>query len=225
MNRTRTNAAATLLATALLLGGCGELTSGGFGEAEAWFTADEQEGTQVSPAGSAPGASPRRLAGEGSGPAPGEAGSSVIGGTLRVEAQAFLRSDASGQWVEITDGPTALVMDLRGTTEHMAGQTRLSTGSYTRFRVVFHRVEADVTAGLVIGGVPFVGDVTVELGADGTLTVEREVDVEVEAEASAAVLVDMNADVWLETAQLGTGLGSATVLEAALDAAVRVRLR
>ena len=212
----------TLLPALVLpvLAGCGELTSGGAGEVDAVFTADDpQQAQSASPMSAESGpdvgtAASRSVAAGGS--------TALTEGELFVTAEVFLRSDASGQWTAITDSPAALTLDLQGTTERSAGSAELTAGSYSRVRIVFHRVEAQVTAGLVIGGVTVTGTVRVDLGADGQHSVEKDIALKVEADASADVLVDMNSDVWLLTAQ---GATLRTVTEAALEAAVRVRAR
>lgn len=202
------------LALSGLLAGCGELTSGGVGEAETHFTADEPDSPP--PAASVAGGGWDR------GPTPSAVGSaSAVDGVLAARVQTFLRSDETGEWVEITDGPREITLDLSGQSERRAGARFVSDGSYSRFRVVFHRVEVDVTGGLVVDGVPLLGDVTVDLGAGGTLTVEREVDVEVMAEGRVEVLTNLNVDVWLPTVSLVTR----TVTAAALEGAIEVRVR
>jgi len=204
----------------LLLGAlpaCGELTSGGFGETEVYATADDDPESDALARSSAP-----RLQGAAP-PAPGANSAAVLAleGSLETRLQVFLRTDASASWVEITDGPVDLTLDLDGEPDESAGENQVSAGSYSHVRVVFHRVEALVTGGLVVEGVPITGEVGVELGSGGTLTVERDVDVEVVADGSLELLVDLNASVWLPAASLVTR----TVAGAVFQGAVHVRER
>lgn len=214
MNRTRTVRGALLLSGAALLGGCGELTSGGLGEVEVYATANDPEAE--------PSASTRAVApAVGDRPPIARQSAAEAEGLLIAELQAYLRSDATEEWVEITDGPRDLTIDLEGRTERRAGVRFVTAGRYSRFRVVFHRVEADVTGGLIVDGLPILGTVTVDLGAQGTLTVERDVVLDVPADGAVDVVLYLNAGVWLPTLSVPT----LTVAAAAFRDAVGVRVR
>jgi hypothetical protein len=133
----------------------------------------------------------------------------------------YLQSDATGQWTEVTEGIRDLTLDLRGHTERRVGIKFVEGGRYTRFRVVFSRVQAVVIGGLVVGGVPISGEVNVDLGAQSSLTVEREVLIEVERDGALDVVMDLNASTWLASLSVVT----LTVPGAALAEAVAVRVR
>jgi hypothetical protein len=87
--------------------------------------------------------------------------------------------------------------------------------------VVFSRVQAVVIGGLVVGGVPISGEVNVDLGAQSSLTAEREVLIEVERDGALDVVMDLNASTWLASLSVVT----LTVPGAALAEAVAVRVR
>lgn len=186
-------------------GGCGELTSGGAGEVEVYAVADESgtgDGTAPSAAASAP------------------AAARAAEGQLAVQLQLFLRADSDGRWVELSDGVRDVTLELGGGGERRVAVRFLASGFYSGFRVVFHGVQAFVTGGVTVEGLPFTGTATVDLGS-GTLTVEREVLVAIEDEASIDLVLDLNADLWLPTVSPATRL----VAAAALESAVAVRLR
>lgn len=216
MNRKRSRGSgAALLLGALLFPGCGEITSGGVGEVEVWTRADDPDPAPQATASSFPARAAAREPGRPT------AASSAAEGWLIVVLRTYLQADATGEWIEITDGPRDLTLDLRGETERRAGVRLLSSGRYTRLRVVFERVEADVQGGLVVDGVPLTGVVSVDLGAGGTLTVERELAVDVVRDGSLDVAINLNARVWLATASPVTR----TVAAAALQGAVAVQVR
>jgi hypothetical protein len=212
MKRTKWSRASYVLSGALILAGCGDLTAGGLGEVEVFGTADD------------PGAPPPSAAMQGAPTVSSSdalAAASIFEGLLAAEMQVYLLNDVSGQWVEITEGVRDLTLDLRGLIERRVAVRFLDAGRYTRLRVLFHSVEASVLGGLIIGGVPLTGQITVDLGALGTLPVEREVVVEIEREESVDLVLDMNVDVWLPTVSVITRTVAGSALRDAL--AVRVR--
>jgi hypothetical protein len=220
MKTNRIIRAGACLLLALLSGACGELTSGGVGEVEVWTTADDpQSGAATTPP--APSRSVVAVPGEASpAPSPAKSSSASADGTLSAQLQAYLRSEVTGEWIEITEGVRDITLDLNGASERRAGVRFLASGRYTGFRVVFQRVEANVTAGLVVGGVPVLGTVRVDLGAQG-LIVERDLVLEVEARGARDVLLDLGADLWLPRLSLATR----TVAAADLRSAVAIRVR
>lgn len=202
MRRIETTFAAAVLA--LGLAGCGEAT-GPEGDAT----------MQVAARGDTP-ASASRAGGE----AP--AFSQALGqaeGTVDFRARVYVRSDA-GAWVELTqEAAERVVVDAAGRTEAtVVGSARVGATHYGRVRVVFEEVDANVTGGLRIGAGILTGAVTVDLRGDDQVVVERDVDVDVAAGGSARLLIDLNADAWLDQASAQ----SRTVSEAAFESAVTV---
>lgn len=180
----------TLVGLVVLMAGCGNLTAGGFGEAEVTASGNAESET-AAPTG------PARAAiqdGSTGGPQPvGVAGALV--GTLEVELTLFLDA-ADGSSVALTPGGAVLAeLDLAGGEERVALE-RVPAGAYTALRMVFTSVEADVVSGLLIDGLPFTGPVSVALPG-GTLAVERPVAVEVREDERVTLLVDFDADAWL----------------------------
>jgi hypothetical protein len=221
MNVFRVSRSARAAWIAVLLCGCGDLTAGGFGEVEVYANADESSTSSSAPSRTS---GPQRTddlwraAGELGGPA---AAVSAAEGLLTAQMRVYLQSDATGQWTEVTEGIRDLTLDLRGHTERRVGIKFVESGRYTRFRVVFSRVQAVVIGGLVVGGVPISGEVNVDLGAQSSLTAEREVLIEVERDGALDVVMDLNASTWLASLSVVT----LTVPGAALAEAVAVRVR
>lgn len=190
----RTTAAVSALAGASLLQACGELASGGAqGEAVALVTGNGGSGA---PAAFMPGGSgavvPRGSS------AAGGAGNGIRG-TVSVQVQLSVRAP-DGTWIELTRGPSPASVDIEGTLELEVGRRRLDVGTYDSVRVQFRRVEADVTEGLVIDGLPLVGRIAVDFGAKDTIEVERTVAVTVREGAVVELVVDLNSDTWLRGA-------------------------
>jgi hypothetical protein len=217
MKRTKWTRAVRVAACALVLAGCGDLTAGGLGEVEIYATADDTGSTPSAMA--TPSAHARRSSS--SAPSATSPAASVFDGLLVAQMQVYLQNDMSGQWVELTEGVRDLTLELRGGLERRVAVRFVDSGRYTRLRVVFRKVEASVTGGLVVGGVPLTGLITVDLGAQGALTVEREMLLEVERDESVDVVMDLNVDVWLPTVSVLTR----TVAAAALQGALAVRVR
>jgi hypothetical protein len=208
MTATRTLRALGFLSLALL-SACGELTSGGVGEVEVYTTAEDPQPTAAS----------SRAPSGGMG-AP-ESPSALVEGQLLVELQTYVRSEASGDWIEITDGFRTLTLDLRGGSESRVAAKTLAAGRYTAFRAVFRRVEASVAGGLIVGGVPVLGAVRVDMEPSGSVTVERPISLELETDGSADVILGLRASTWLAS----TSLVTRTVASAAFSSATTVRVR
>lgn len=140
-------------------------------------------------------------------------------GTVDVSARVYLLAE-SGEWVEVTDGTAArTTVNASGGAGSTFARSRVEGRSYGRVRVVFERVEADVSGGLEVGlGSTLVGTVTVDAAGSGGAVVEREIDLEVRSGSSATLTIDLNSDAWLSRASAETR----TVSRADFEAAVRV---
>ncbi len=72
----------------------------------------------------------------------------------------------------------------------------MSAGTYTALRMVFTEIEAEVDAGLVIGGDTITGPVDVEI-EDVNLPVERSLDLRIGDGERVELLIDLNSESWL----------------------------
>lgn len=189
------------------------------------------EGTVTGPGGEGDATFQARATGDGDGAQARTAGEGWSGtqaardaggeaqGTVTFQARLYVRTDA-GSWLEVTPrSAQGATVDASGrSTSEVFASGRVAAGSYNRVRVVFERVEADVTGGITIGTGLLTGRVQVDLGGGGEAVVERNVDVTVESGSSATLLVDLNSDAWLSSASSQTR----TVSRASFESAVRV---
>jgi hypothetical protein len=189
------------VAASLFAAGCGNLTSGGFGELEVLVAADSvafgATDLSVSSTGAVGGGAASVV------PLPPERGrpaplvQSQLEGTLnmRIMVFAFLRPDT---WIEVTTGPREIVMPLSGGAPAILARKELPTGRYTAIRTVFLHVEAVVTSGLTDqNGQPVRGPVRVELGPDARLVVDTPLELTVEEGRPARIKVDLHAHRWI----------------------------
>lgn len=117
-------------------------------------------------------------------------------GDLDVAASLFLRSE-DGDLVPLTTaGPLSVTLDLEGALEPRVAAAPVPAGSYDALVLSFTDVAADVTGGLEIDGIPFVGIVEVDLQGP-SLDVTRPLALVVEDGEVVELLVDLNADVWI----------------------------
>lgn len=141
-------------------------------------------------------------------------------GTLSFDARVYVQG-STGQWTELTNASaarTTLDASGRGSAAVLAN-ARVDAGTYARVRVVFSDVRANVTGDASASTNLVTGAVSVDLGGDGQVTVEREVRVDASAGTTSRVMLDLNADAWLARASAATRL----VTEADFASAVRVR--
>lgn len=205
-DRARTRPAATAAVLFLaLVGGCGNLTSGGFGEVEVVLIPDAVEGLAeaarmalstgpqaVFPMAATGPVSDVPAASEGPAATEGEA----IEGILTVWVRSFVRR-GDQDWEELTDGFQQLTLSLQDPEPAEVARRSLPEGSYEAVRTVFTRVHAQVIRGLDVNGEPVTGLIRVDLGPEGTLTVVDPVSIEVREREVVRLALEMQSRVWL----------------------------
>ncbi len=213
-----------------LASGCGNLTAGGVAEATVAVSGD-------APDAGAPAASkaPVFLAAilpviGGDGAVFGRARRAVLGaasrlddepeGEVEVEFKIFLVT-SDGDVVSLGDRAVRVRVDIPGRTEVRPVRRRtIPAESYSRVRVVFTEIEAEVEAGLIIDGEPLLGPVEVELEAD-SLPVEAAVEFQVPQGGEVELLVDLNSSAWLRAADPALQIVAQRIFENALEVRVR----
>jgi hypothetical protein len=200
-------AAAALLVLATALGGCGkEVVVGGQKHVDTGATGD---GT---PEGSASGARAPSFA---MAPAGGiSAAAARAQGTITFDAKVALVT-STGSAVSLNGSPSTVTVRIDGSDTVRVAAGDVPAARYTAARITFTRVQANVTGGLVIGGVGLTGLVTVSILPGDSIVVERAVDLGA-ADAGARLLVDLDASAWLGTANPATRLVAATTFRDAV---------
>lgn len=140
-------------------------------------------------------------------------------GSIRFRARVYAQA-AAGGWTELTsEAAQRATVDASGRGDAVVLATsQVDAGSYTRVRVVFEEVTTDLSGSLTVSTGLLSGQVVVEMGSDGQVVVERAVRVGASAGATTRLVVNLNADAWLNSASAQTRTAS----EAAFAAAVRV---
>lgn len=142
-------------------------------------------------------------------------------GTVHFRARVYLWTDA-GQWVEVTNGAAAagsVAASGNGGATVLASSS-VRARSYTRARVVFEEVRAEMTGGVHLdAGTTVSGELKVEMGGGGRATVEREIDLRVRSGSTARLVIDLNSNAWMTLADAQ----SRTVSRSDFESAVRVR--
>ena len=207
MRNRATHHAVALAAAVAALAGCGDLTSGGVGDLDVIVAADSVPVSTAAGSSEAP-----TLAGE-TGAQSDEGGPSrasvpsrqvsppEIEGTLTLGIQVFVLHPPV-RWVEVTDGPQEVVMELGSPTPLVLAHATVPAGRYRGVRTVFRRVEADVVGGLIVNGQPVTGIVRVRLGDGGILVVDDPAEVDVPIGGEASLLVDLHTTRWLRLLNL-----------------------
>jgi hypothetical protein len=180
---------------AIFLGGvtgCGNLTAGGAGEAEVFVAGDgqaaESAGGEAAPT-SREAAVPAIV-------------SHSFEGTVKVTLDVFAvgATEAATHSSSLTGGVRTVEVDVRGEFPVSLGTVIVPPGVYGGVRVVFTEIRAQLTAGL--GDLPLLGagEVVVDLGSSGALTVEREIVLALDEDDRLEVLIDLRAPVWIAIA-------------------------
>ena len=97
-------------------------------------------------------------------------------------------------------------------------RSEIEAESYNRVRVVFQDVDANLSSGIQVGTGFLTGNVSVNLESDGQVVVEREVNVSASTGAASRIVINLNADAWLNSANAQTR----TVSETEFRNAVRI---
>lgn len=177
--RILTAAAVAVLPFLLLTGGCGDLTSGGFGELEVEMAADS-----VSSGGASSSLSASSYA------------SSIIEGSLTAQVRVFVRRGIR-DWEEVTAGPETVVLTLGEAGTGLVARDEFPAGRYDRVLIVFRRVEVEIVRGLVVDGDTIRGRIAVELEADRQIAIARLIDLVVRNDERTVLLLEMRASRWL----------------------------
>lgn len=143
-----------------------------------------------------------------------------VEGEVSFSAKVFVQTSA-GEWVQLTEQlAQEVTVDASGEGEaEVFVREEVEATAYTRARVVFEEVEANVTGGLKIGiGGILTGVIRVSLGGDEEVVVEQPINLRVNAGSEGTLVVNLNADAWLSRADAE----ARTVDEADFRSAVRL---
>lgn len=193
-----------LLASGAVFPGCGNVTAGGVGQAEAVVSGngadDAGSASSLQPVGgwntvAAPSLS--RTAGTSQdGTSFDLLGETTVLGTVTVELEVALVPDGGGS-VDLSGGVRTVTVDTEGEVPAPLGAVTIPEGSYSAVRIVFRSVVADVAGGLEVGGIPIEGQVEVDFGEAESLTVERPTGIVLVDGASAVITVHLRSAAWL----------------------------
>ncbi len=178
---------AALALSTLLLAGCGkEVVVGGQRDVETVATGD-----------ATPEPSPSRTDGARFVRGPGEPRFTSARGqgfaVFTADVRLFTAAGASA--IPGGGSPTAVQLDGRDTVRVARGQ--VPAAPYTRARVVFRNVAAQVTGGLTVGGIAITGTVVVDIPSGDSLVVESALPFSPDQDAPETLIVDLDASTWL----------------------------
>jgi hypothetical protein len=204
-----------LCAGLLALTACGNLTGGGFGEAAVVVSGDHEP----------PPPAPAMVASEGpaatsalvSGPALADEPEEPEG-EVEIDMQLFLVDDL-GRSTQLGGDEVRVKVDLQGVVPEEAARRLVAAVHYSELRVIFTKIQAEVEAGLVIDGVPILGEVHVEL-EDVHLEVVRPIDIDLLEGETVELVLDLNAPAWLAAVNPITRTVDETVFAALVSVAV-----
>lgn len=171
-----------------------------------------QRDVDVKATGDGPGAAPARVPG---GALPSSAAAAAVQGTVTFTSDVRL---VDGGTATVGRGTAVVVRADGGDTARIV-RGPVPAGGYASVRLVFREVDANVTGGLVIGGVAFTGSAEVDIAPGDSLVVERAVAVPL-GDADVELLVDLNAATWLAATNPATRRVAAAVFAAAVQVRV-----
>lgn len=176
------------LMSCALLAGCGNITAGGLtGEATVTVSGDAPED---------PGTAPARVVGPQT-TSPLASSHGEPEGQLEADFFVYLVTE-NGVQVSLSEDPIEIRLDIQGEQEIDAVDRQTVPATlYTEFRMVFTDIKVELGPGLIINGVPVEGEIRVEL-RDTELTVTRPLSLNIGEGDSVFLLMDLNANTWLQ---------------------------
>ena len=140
-------------------------------------------------------------------------------GEVRAEFFVYLEA-ANGGEVSMSEDQIRIRVDVQGRQELDVARQTVPATLYSQIRIVFTDIRVRVDSGLIINGVPVVGEVRVEL-KDTALTVTRPLTLDIGEGASVFLLVDLYAKTWLQGVDPVLGEIMEEVFANAVSVAVR----
>lgn len=196
-----------LAACAALLVGCGNLTVGGQdGEVEVVVSGDAADPSGTSPPSAASVISRQQEDDDAEGELEAEFTLTLI--------------EEGGRAVPLTEQPIQIEVDVRGSREVDVVRRTVPAVRYEALRIDFTDIEVEIESGLVIDGVPVVGEIEVELEGE-TLTITRPIQLDLGEGDVVELLVDLNSQSWLRA----TDPDLRRVARAIVRDAIAIRIR
>jgi hypothetical protein len=144
--------------------------------------------------------------------------SGQVQGTVEFAARVEIQNE-TGAWVDLTQqAAQSAQVDASGEGgAQVFAREEVGAQTYTRARITFENVQANVTGGLEIGvGNLLTGTIQVNLGSDSQVVVEREIVLRAESGTTSTLVVDLNADAWLQKADAKAKAVSAADFQSAV---------
>jgi hypothetical protein len=137
-------------------------------------------------------------------------------GTVSFDARVSLVTSGGGV-VPLNRDATSATVRIEGTDTALVAREQVEATTYTRARVTFTRVAANVTGGLSIGGISVTGQIRVGIAPGDSVVVEA--PVEIRGRAKQTLIIDLDASEWLS--QSSAGIVSTSDFRSAVDLRVR----
>ena len=210
---TSASALAALALSSVLLAGCDDAAGpdddDGVGTIEAFVTDDPQA------------AVPAILAEAGDVARSTAAAASAFSGSIQGDFQTAISIDGE-TWVDLGSlNGISLALQSTGNEASVHGQQSVPVGTYTRVRLVMDGVDAELTAGSVIGTITLGVDTSVSIGTGGQVTIELTVaPFTIQEETNARVVFDLNSEAWLTETAVTLGTAAESEVAANVDVGV-----
>ncbi len=178
------------------------------------FMADEPEGEAVRTARSSEGAhDPQSVSAQGS-----------YSGSLDARAQVSISADGE-TWVDL-GSPTQASVDLQttGGQSNLHGEVQVPADTYSHVRLVLEDARANLDTGSTIGAILVDLGLTIQLGTQGRVTIEKTVPAfQVSAESRTDIHWNMNSDRWITEENAAEEIADEEEVAAAAEAEAETR--
>jgi hypothetical protein len=148
-------------------------------------------------------------------------GRAAFTGTAQGDFQASISVDGQ-TWVDL-GSLNGITVDLQTTGQETSvhGEQSVPVGTYAHVRLILDGVNAELSAGSVIGAITLGVDTFVSVNGGGQVVIERTIPpFSIEADADARLVFDLNAEAWLTESALTLGSAAAAEVQANVAAGV-----
>lgn len=150
--------------------------------------------------------------------------SSSYSGTMRADVKVQVSAD--GQvWTDVNNQATSnsQVALQSGSQTTVASNASVDAGTYSHVRVVMENSSATVESGSTFsgGGLTLNADVTLALGSNGRVVIEKQVaNFQVSADSNTTIVIDLNSEAWIDQESVEAQAASSSEIESATSIAV-----
>lgn len=153
-------------------------------------------------------------------------GSASYSGSMRADVKVQVSADGQA-WTDLNNRATSNSrVDFHSSSETtVASNASVDAGTYSHVRIVMENTSATIDSGSSFGasagGITLQADVTLNVGSNGRVVIEKQVgDFQISADSNTTITVDVNSDTWVNQENVEARAVSSSEIESATAVSV-----